>query len=1127
MALLFICGMSGAAEDDNEMISYYLNALSRSDENFIQREIRRYRSFPYLDRYYTLQREGKQEEAGNELEKYLKVSPDDVHIRIVYINLLFKLGKYSDVTAQTDIIIRKHPGFVPAFFLKAEAYIKLNDDKAAMKTFIQASKATGIRLKDKLYAIEAALNPAVKSQDYQAAHELSKDYSSLNPGFSSFMREGEILVKMKQDGKAVEAFEKAKGRAQSSADRDLAVRSVYFAAKRNKDNKKAIAVLLEMLDKDKNNKEILTQLAYLYAAERDYKKADEIVAGSNDPKIHLQYALLLYQNGLYDKSLLHFNKALKTASQARLKLSCLKYISIVYEKQNRYPEAIKALKEGLRYSGKDQYQVRLRLAGLLIKSGQYQEAMEEIGHIPVSSLSKKDYAGLLRQKSLVYEKTGDYDRALEALVNAQKITGALKPGDYLQLAYLYDKKGDMPVAIRMFKAALELHPPARQKAEIHESMGALYERQGLYDKALGEYEAALISDSRRTTVLINLASLMLRKRDFLRAAFFADKILALPGMDKDVKCRAIGIKADAFRESDDMEKAVDLYKHALSYCGEDEKTLVKLGLVYQKQGKGALAAQMFHKAVEIKESLFTYLYLALNYKKTGKNGAAIYYGEKARGFSEKTDRQNLLLLLGSLGYWYAEEHEYEKAAKAFESALGLQPDEKTRLLLSIQLRLAGRVEESRENIQKISRGKLSEEELPRYYIEKSELYAFGGDLKNAIAALKSANGVQYNAGNDYKIGLYYLKLRDRAVSDKKGKSGEAEGPGDYLKKAVEHFESAAKNDPSNMTYANTLGYAYERDGKYEAAAKSFELVVAHDRDDFRTFETLGYNYTKAFQNDKALESFRKAIDVHYIPEDMFRIRNEISKLQNTLNLTAYMSYRSSNAQQMVNTGGAGTGSLPGGAGMEISYRPPVVGFRDEKIFEVFGRGFWNNKPKSLAPDQDTYQASLGLRYKPFAAENLWLSAERLFRIGDLTQDDWLFRVMYSRSINSGVVYDTKVKNFTHLYAESDYYVKPASTSFYMDIRQGITFNIENRLHLIPNIIVDGRYQTPFAPAGSYVESGAGAIIKYFLGKTKYENYKAVFEFNIYYKYGVFGNRNFGFHNQKNFQGLVFTGIFRY
>ena len=260
--------------------------------------------------------------------------------------------------------------------------------------------------------------------------------------------------------------------------------------------------------------------------------------------------------------------------------------------------------------------------------------------------------------------------------------------------------------------------------------------------------------------------------------------------------------------------------------------------------------------------------------------------------------------------------------------------------------------------------------------------------EKALEALTQANRIEDTPARDYRIGLIYQEEKKTL-------------------EAIPYLQKAAASDPGNNQFQVALGYAYLDRKDYQQAARVFEEVLRRDPDFLKLYEDLGYIHMHALHNDAAVEWFKRAIDnqplypvrtpkeAEQLRQDLYRLRKEVSKITNRYDFTAYLSYQTAKASQSVAPAGLGGGPVPSQGGVEFAYQPPELGFRDERIFQVFTRVLWNIKPGSMRFDEDSFQGGVGLRYKPLKTQNFYLWGERLFKMGDKALDDWLLRLLYS------------------------------------------------------------------------------------------------------------------------------------
>jgi len=244
-------------------------------------------------------------------------------------------------------------------------------------------------------------------------------------------------------------------------------------------------------------------------------------------------------------------------------------------------------------------------------------------------------------------------------------------------------------------------------------------------------------------------------------------------------------------------------------------------------------------------------------------------------------------------------------------------------------------------------------------------------------------------------------------------------------------------------------------------------------------------------------------------EELHQLRREVTKLENQFDFSLYQSYRAKSGPGPAVPGALSGGVIPSQGGAEVAFTPPKIGFRDERIFQVYGRVLWSNDPNSISIDGDTLQGGVGARYKPLREQSLWLSVERLIKVGDLAQNSWLARVMYGWQDGYDVKPLRDSWNYTLFYGDAGYFFNGDVFAFYGEARQGWTFNFGDRVLLTPHVIVDGRAQTPNGDTTNYAEVGAGVSLRYLFRESFYRGTAGSFETLVYWKKG-FENSPGGF-----------------
>ncbi len=353
--------------------------------------------------------------------------------------------------------------------------------------------------------------------------------------------------------------------------------------------------------------------------------------------------------------------------------------------------------------------------------------------------------------------------------------------------------------------------------------------------------------------------------------------------------------------------------------------------------------------------------------------------------------------------------------------------------------------------------------------------------------------------------------------------------------AVEQYQKALaiREDPQDLA---DMGYCMLSLGNRKDAVAAWDKALALEPERLRLWEDAGYAYMALCKNDTAMERFKSAIDNQPLypgateeeakatRETIHRLRKEVSKLDTSFTATGYLGYYSSQGGQAAVPGGQGGVYQPGNSGVEAAWRPPVIGFRDDRIFELVGRINWVLNRDSLQFDPDSAQGAVGVRYKPFKSQNIFFGGERLIKIGKLAEDNWLLRAMGSWTDGYDLDPERNNWNYSYLYLEADRYLdKPSRFFFNGEARQGWTFKLGSRAMLTPHAVADARVWTPDDNNLSIWELGLGLSFKYLFNETKYTTPRSYVEFLAQYKAGRLYNRK----TDQDVNGVYLTTIVHY
>lgn len=755
-------------------------------------------------------------------------------------------------------------------------------------------------------------------------------------------------------------------------------------------------------------------------------------------------------------------------------------LGYLYAAEQAYDKAAEAFSQSIALSP-DQL-VSMKLASVFNRAGKTDAAWNALQDVDPAKLPAAEIIEYNDLKAELLQKMGRYAEALALMEQTQTLQAT--PARSYALGMLCQGAGQLPKAIEYFKTAYAREP---QQDDYAMALGYAYAADGRVNDAIGIFEvvAARKPDSPKVREELGYLYSLLGKHE--RAAlWFKQALDSFPVMPQT-----------ASTEKDQKEKDAQRIRD------ENWQRHYNLGLAYYRSKLWEQALAQFLLADGLKKDPASLLGIALCHKEAGRPGAAVHYLQSALLEPGKTTPETLKQINDTLGYLYAEEYDYDKAAEAFRRSLALTPDQIVAMKLATVLNSGAKTDAAWKALEDFNPAKLSSAGLVEYNDLKADLLQKMGRYAEALALMEQNQALQATPARSYAMGMLCQNAGQRH-------------------KAMEYFQTAYSKEPQQDDYALALGYAYIADERHNDAIGIFEVVATRKPESPKVREELGYLNSFIGKNEQAALWFKQALDTFPVmplgtsteieqwEKDAHRIRSEISKLTKSFNLVLYASYRAGKPPNAFLANGEQiNGGLNGQLGLEASYRPPPIGLQNDRIFELFGRIFGNLNPNSLSYNDRSTQAGLGLRYKFLQKENLWISGEKLFKIGNDALDDWLFRLLYSRGKGTELLPLERTQDYYLLYGELDGYLRNETAAAYGEVRKGLAFTFLSNYLLIPYLVVDARWQSPFSAGGNYGEGGVGISLKYFFNSTKYENYRNAVDFSITYKHGKFFTD--GFH----------------
>nr|WP_245965028.1 bacteriophage N4 adsorption protein A [Trinickia dinghuensis] len=280
---------------------------------------------------------------------------------------------------------------------------------------------------------------------------------------------------------------------------------------------------------------------------------------------------------------------------------------------------------------------------------------------------------------------------------------------------------------------------------------------------------------------------------------------------------------------------------------------------------------------------------------------------------------------------------------------------------------------------------------------------------------------------------------------------------DDKKSAASLIEYAKQTppDPRDEEAQKTLQQAYDllRENKDSEALTEFQKGFALGGGKAGNYADAGYAAKRIGDNDEAVKLFETSLDAddheHAFDEQRrFGYRREVEQLERTWGFVVSLPYQVSAFSYQ------GTVDVLQ-PGIEAYWQPPKIGYQNGRILQFFMRAYGTAYDGSgNVTGLPTLQGSIGARYKPLVDQNLVLSAERLVRLGNQSQNDWLARLGYSSEAGTDMQVAEPSWRSWQLYAEADYFVHQGRYILYSQFRYGHTWaltSISDHLTVYPHV----------------------------------------------------------------------------
>jgi bacteriophage N4 adsorption protein A len=348
-------------------------------------------------------------------------------------------------------------------------------------------------------------------------------------------------------------------------------------------------------------------------------------------------------------------------------------------------------------------------------------------------------------------------------------------------------------------------------------------------------------------------------------------------------------------------------------------------------------------------------------------------------------------------------------------------------------------------------------------------------------------------------GYLALKLRNRDA---------AEADFAAAMKAGDLSAEARANVASELAY---LALARKDD----AAAERWFRVALEGRGTGASRASLyadaGYTAMRRADNDTAVQLLSRAVDEwHAAPparkpfdeQSLYGLRRSVDSLSRMFGATFSVGHGSVASGSTLAPGALGVLQ----AGAEVFFRPPGIGYRDGRIFEVYANGFQavDAEEREFPTGSQSRVGGVGLRYKPLRDHNLVLALEYRAAIGEQAgEDDWLLRAGWSAS--RGTDWEpVRASWFTwQAYTETVYFTRAERWVQPFEARVGYSW----KLSPSPATVV-----TPFAGIGGEFDEaqsekwaagiGPGIAVRHWFRDSRHRAYASYIDLSLQYRFRV-------------------------
>jgi hypothetical protein len=279
-----------------------------------------------------------------------------------------------------------------------------------------------------------------------------------------------------------------------------------------------------------------------------------------------------------------------------------------------------------------------------------------------------------------------------------------------------------------------------------------------------------------------------------------------------------------------------------------------------------------------------------------------------------------------------------------------------------------------------------------------------------------------------------------------------------------------------------------------------------------------YTAKRLVKNDESLAYFRTAIDaaragtLPMAPQRLYDLRRDYAEIERRWGAYATLTYNAIGVAPATPTAPTPPAGNILQSGFEAYYRPPGIGYRDGRIFEVFARNFVTLTDATGGPTGfSTAEGMAGARYKPFSEVNLILETAGLFALGVYGRNDWMLRAYASQGQGTDLRVEEPSWWMWNVYGDYAHFVVTPQNLMAFEARAGRSFRLDrvsDHLVATPYGVIGAAYDDTLATPGA-LGIGPGFRLRYWFRDDTYAAPRSFVDMNVQYRVRLAGDDRAG------------------